>query len=298
MLMGMKQSFLVTLLLQCLVIIEGVRTVVDTSEGAAARSAAADALSSSLTVREQETPLVSIHFEMDPEEMQKMLGDRLEPDLYDGKAFIQVSVFYISSLWMKLPVVSFTPSMMSSWCMRISAYVKMKETEEKGYVILSADFEDSISGGIMTNGCKKSQLGTMCGTVAVNAVNQTVESDSKLFSVSENGTEILHLAATLEPLSNKPFWNWANERYARFRLSEDKKTLERGTQPPKHKTFSGNFEVQPADTIDPMWFKVFQTKFAGYGWGYLDDPKPDPCGQGRCFYSKEAVFVDEDAKKV
>ena len=87
--------------------------------------------------------MVSIHFEMDPEEMQKMLGDRLEPDLYDGKAFIQVSVFYISSLWMKLPVVSFTPSMMSSWCMRISAYVKMKETEEKGYVILSADFEDS-----------------------------------------------------------------------------------------------------------------------------------------------------------
>ena len=58
MLMGMKQSFLVTLLLQCLVIIEGVRTVVDTSEGAAARSAAADALSSSLTVREQETGLL------------------------------------------------------------------------------------------------------------------------------------------------------------------------------------------------------------------------------------------------
>ena len=58
MLMGMKQSFLVTLLLQSLVIIDGVRTVVDTSEGAAAWSAAADALSSSLTVREQETGLL------------------------------------------------------------------------------------------------------------------------------------------------------------------------------------------------------------------------------------------------
>ena len=146
-----KPSFVIALLLQHLVVIDGVRTV-DMSEGSVARSSSSDALSSRVTVRETETPLVSIHFSIKPSEMQKMLGDRLVPDVYDGKAFIQVSMFYITTLEMQ-SFLGFVPSLMSSWCMRISAYVKMKDSGEKGYVILSADFESSISGKIMTSAC-------------------------------------------------------------------------------------------------------------------------------------------------
>ena len=146
-----KLSFAIALLLQCLVVIDGVRTV-DMSEGNVARSSSSHALSSRMTVRETETPLVSIHFSMKPAEMQKMLGDRLVPDVYDGKAFIQVSMFYITTLEMST-FLGFVPSLMSSWCMRISAYVKMKDSGEQGYVILSADFESSFFGKIMTSAC-------------------------------------------------------------------------------------------------------------------------------------------------
>lgn len=245
-----------------------------------------------MTVRETETPLVSIHFSMKPAEMQKMLGDRLVPDVYDGKAFIQVSMFYITTLEMST-FLGFVPSLMSSWCMRISAYVKMKDSGEKGYVILSADFESSFFGKIMTSGCKSSQLGTMCGTVALN---RTKMSYGQLFSVKQDGNEILHLAAQLGNVSNTPFFNWANERYVRFQLSADKKTLKRGTQPENTKIWEGNYQVKlAAGAVDPIWSKVFQTKFAGYGWGYLDDPVPEPCGQGWCFFSSKAAFVDNEA---
>ena len=86
-----KMSFFIALLLQCSVVIDAFRTV-DMSEGGEARSSSSDGLSSRMTVRETETPLVSIHFPMEPAELQKMLGERLVPDVYDGKAFIQVGV--------------------------------------------------------------------------------------------------------------------------------------------------------------------------------------------------------------
>jgi len=286
-----KPSFVIALLLQCLVVIDGVRTV-DMSEGNVARSSSSHALSSRMTVRETETPLVSIHFSMKPAEMQKMLGDRLVPDVYDGKAFIQVSMFYITTLEMST-FLGFVPSLMSSWCMRISAYVKMKDSGEKGYVILSADFESSISGKIMTSGCKSSQLGTMCGTVAVN---RTKTSYGQSFSVKQDGNEILRLAAQLGNVSNTPFFNWANERYVRFQLRADKKTLKRGTQPKDTKIWEGNYQVKLAPgAIDPIRSRVFQTKFAGTGWEYIDDPVPEPCGQGWCFFSSKAAFVDNEA---
>lgn len=286
-----KMSFFIALLLQCSVVIDAFRTV-DMSEGGEARSSSSDGLSSRMTVRETETPLVSIHFPMEPAELQKMLGERLVPDVYDGKAFIQVSMFYISTLEMHT-LVGFVPSLMMSWCMRISAYVKAKDSREKGYVILSADFQSSFFGKIMTSGCKRSQLGTMCGTVAVN---QTQMSYGTLFSVKQDGNEILHLAAQLGNVSNTPFFNWANERYVRFQLSADKKTLKRGTQPSNTKIWEGNYQVTLAKgAIDPIWSKVFQTKFAGYGWGYLDDPVPEPCSQGWCFFSSKAAFVDNQA---
>jgi len=286
-----KPSFVIALLLQHLVVIDGVRTV-DMSEGSVARSSSSDALSSRVTVRETETPLVSIHFSIKPSEMQKMLGDRLVPDVYDGKAFIQVSMFYITTLEMQ-SFLGFVPSLMSSWCMRISAYVKMKDSGEKGYVILSADFESSISGKIMTSGCKSSQLGTLCGTIAVN---RTKMSYGQSFTVKQDGNEILHLAAQLGNVSNTPFFNWANERYVRFQLSADKKTLKRGTQPKETKIWEGNYQVKlAAGAVDPIWSKVFETKFAGYGWAYLDDPVPEPCGQGWCFFSSKAAFVDNEA---
>ncbi|CAE7577075.1 PARP10 [Symbiodinium sp. CCMP2592] len=243
-----------------------------------------------MTVRETETPLISVHFPMEPEDMQKVLGERLEPDVYDGKAYIQVSQFYIS----KLEMFGVVPSLMSSWCMRISAYVKLKNSQppgEKGYVILSADFDSSISGTIMTSGCKKSQLGTMCGTIAAN---QTEERDGKVFTVVQDKTLLLRLAAKQVPISNTAFLEWANQRYVRYQLSEDKKELRRGLQPENEKTFEGSYELEPFG-IKPFISAVFQTKYAGYGWGYLDNIT-DPCERGRCVFYEKAVFLDENAE--
>ena len=287
--MGSRFWLCITLLLQCLVV-QGVRTV-DTLEGGVARNilANSEALSSGMTVRETETPLVSVHFPMDPEDMQKMLGDRLEPDVYEGKAYIQVSQFYIS----KLEMFGVLPSLMSAWCMRISAYVKMKDSGEKGYVILSADFDSSFSGSIMTNGCKKSQLGTACGTIAAN---QTQEGDGQVFTVVQDKTLLLRLSAQQVPVSNEAFFNWANQRYVRFQLSEDKKELRRGTQPTEEKTWEGNYELKSFGAM-PFISEVFQTKYAGYGWGYLDATS-DPCQKGLCFFSKKAVFLDNNAETV
>jgi len=45
----------------------------------------------------------------------------------------------------------------------------------------------------------------------------------------------------------------------------------------------------------PFISRVFQTKYAGYGWGYLDDIT-DPCEKGLCFFFDKAVFLDKDAK--
>ncbi|CAE7357959.1 unnamed protein product [Symbiodinium natans] len=286
MLMASKHVFCIGLmLLHCVKLIHGVRKA-DIFEGEVAQSstANADAHSSRITVRETETPLISIHQPMDPEDMQKMLGDHLVPDVYDGKAFIQVSVFDLS----KLEIAGFLPSFMSSWCLRVSAYVKMKDSGEKGYMILSADFEDTISGMFMTRGCKSSQLGTLCGTIAVK---HTDEGDSKMFTVSEGGEPILHFAAQLGGVSNTAFFNWANERYVRFRLSDDKKTLLRGEQ--EDKTWDGNHQVQ----TDAFHSAIFNTKFAKYQWGYLDEVT-DACRKGYCFFSEKAGFVDHEAKPV
>ena len=47
----------------------------------------------------------------------------------------------------------------------------------------------------------------------------------------------------------------------------------------------------------PFISEVFQTKYAGYGWGKLDATS-DPCQKGLCFFSKKAVFLDNNAETV
>jgi len=62
----------------------------------------------------------------------------------------------------------------------------------------------------------------------------------------------------------------------------------------KRKTFEGSYELKPFGA-KPFISRVFQTKYAGYGWGYLDDIT-DPCEKGLCFFFDKAVFLDKDAK--
>jgi len=56
-----------------------------------------------------------------------------------------------------------------------------------------------------------------------------------VFTVMQDKTLLLRLAAQQVPVSNTAFLKWANERYVRFQLSEDKKELRRGLQPEKER---------------------------------------------------------------
>eukprot|EP00164_Ancoracysta_twista_P030006 GFYU01061024.1.p1 GENE.GFYU01061024.1~~GFYU01061024.1.p1 ORF type:complete len:185 (+),score=55.11 GFYU01061024.1:268-822(+) len=157
-----------------------------------------------VTVRETETPLLSIHRPIDPDRMQSMLGDKLVPDVYDGQAYIQVSVFDITHLETQIPIIGFVGTGTTSWCLRVSAYVKNKVTGEKGYVILSADFDHSIGGHIMTTGCKHSQLGTDCGTVKVQ--HQSSDHSEHYITVDNDARPLLRLGVTLREITQKDFY--------------------------------------------------------------------------------------------
>jgi len=263
-------------------VVQGMRTLVETGT----------------TVRETEQPSLSINYPVDPAKLQEKIGKRLEPDVYDGKAFIQVSAFYKSRVEMKAPLIGFAPTGMSSWGLRMSTYVK--KDGEKGFVVLSVDAESSL----MSTGCSWTQTekGTKCGTVQVtehsfrNYPIHIGDMGPRVVNVTvvEDKAEILSLRAQLsDTISSEAFQEWANNRTARFRVfGEDLGTLERGVQ--NERLFEGKHQVEMVSDFSSA---IFKTKsFFGESWSDLDHT--DPCRKGYCFLYEKFQFVDYEGVQV
>ncbi|CAE7225338.1 unnamed protein product [Symbiodinium sp. CCMP2456] len=246
-----------------------------------------------VTVRETEQPSLSINYPVDPARLQEKIGKRLEPDVYDGKAFVQVSVFFKSRVEMKAPVVGFVPTGMSSWGLRMSTYVK--KDGEKGFVVLSVDVESSL----MSTGCSWTQTekGTKCGSAKVTEhsfLPQNEDPKMANITVVEGTAELLSLRAELsDTVSNEPFQEWANNRTARFRVfGENLENLERGVQ--NERLFEGKHQVKMDSYFSSA---IFRTKsYFGESWSDLDHT--DPCREGYCFLYSKFQFVDYEGVKV
>lgn len=250
------------------------------------------------TVRETEQPSLSINYPVDPTKLQEKIGKHLEPDVYDGKAFVQVSVFYKSRVEMDAPLVGFVPTGMSSWGLRMSAYVK--KDGEKGFVVLAVDVESTL----MSKGCSWTQAekGTKCGVIKVTEhafhpenLNDPAAGPSIVnLTVVEDKAELLSIRAQLsDTVSNEAFQEWANNRTARFRVfGEDLENLERGVQ--NERLFEGKHQVEMVSDFSSA---IFQTKsYFGDSWSDLDHT--DPCRKGYCFLYSKFQFVDYAGVKV
>ncbi|CAJ1364027.1 unnamed protein product [Effrenium voratum] len=171
-----------------------------------------------LPIEETDTNLIYCNFPVEPEVLANYLnGDKLMPDLYEGKAWVSLMVFNLESLKLQSPLGKI-PMGGGGEMVKLSTYVRTKDSASKaGYLMLDLDFPQGARGWMQRAGCSFTQKGLHCGEVEVQV-------SANLTSVFASSSDGASLSAEFEVLEEE------DAKFLEYIIYRPYKVLQEGKQ--------------------------------------------------------------------
>lgn len=119
-----------------------------------------------LPIEELDKDMLYCNFPVEPQNLQKYLNPKLEPELFEGKAWVTAMIFEVESLKLMTPLGKL-PLGGGSELLKLTTSVVRKDTGDKGYLLMNLDFPSSAQGWVQKLGCSATQPGVNCGDSTV-----------------------------------------------------------------------------------------------------------------------------------
>eukprot|EP00438_Fugacium_kawagutii_P032361 Skav234864 [mRNA] locus=scaffold840:245697:246458:- [translate_table: standard] len=149
------------------------------------------------------------NFPVEPENLEKYLNPKLEPELFEGKAWVTAMIFEVESLKLMTPLGKL-PLGGGSELLKLTTSVVRKDTGDKGYLLMNLDFPSSAQGWVQKLGCSATQPGVSCGA---STVELDKRGSAQLSAAYDDATFEVHFEVTSQPedpkflqyLINRPY---------------------------------------------------------------------------------------------
>lgn len=236
---------------------------------------------STFHIRESDDNIFWVNVPVDKEDIQQFLTPDLLPSIYNDKAWISIMLFNIYSIktnvsgfWVEVPMTTGLTN-------KISVLVETKKGE-KGYLILSMDFDSGIIGTIKSIGCGKTEIGVICETCkSLNNDHSNTQWITKhgymmtaSYKVNESEYENLEFAKFV---SNRPF---------KFEKDSNSKTY---FYQQAGKDSKSNFDFKSINVTN------VQSNILNRRFGLVSKYEENLCKNNVCFWSNHLVFEDDGA---
>eukprot|EP00760_Papus_ankaliazontas_P004358 PhM_4_TR11829/c0_g1_i1/m.7948 len=263
------------------------------------------------TIRETDSNIFSYNIRVNATLLQSVLPPQLKPDMYDGSAWLTYNTFRIERIEVPTPIFGGWSTMMAipTWVTKTYIPVYHTSAADRGYLLLTMDFEPSFTGIIQQLGCSGTQKGVQCNK-AENFVVDTPTSPPSFLSTKMEGNNMFYnftgsYVATNSSYLTPPadFVAWLVNRTNKYELGDG-----------QHPTFSSQ-----SGRDDPLNYQgavsiVTDVEGAGFSTNILTTRVPQlapvevpenlmsAChrnqGRGFCFTAPYLLFVDPDSKPV
>ncbi|CAK9029886.1 Uncharacterized protein SCF082_LOCUS18980 [Durusdinium trenchii] len=238
--------------------------------------------SMALPIEEADKDMLYCNFPMEASRLQSYLNPKLEPELYDGKAWVTAMIFEVASLKLQTPLKVSIPLGGGSELFKLTTNVVRKETGDKGYLLMNLDFPSSAQGWIQKIGCSATQPGVQCGasTAVLDKSSAHITSyDQITFDVDFQVTSEEEDPNFLQYLINRPYKVLQDGPRGVVRMAQQ-----------EGKAAAGNYQGYQMK-VQSLKSSVFSKR-----WPSLQ--VDEDLASARCFWARQLVFVDHDGEEI
>ena len=236
-------------------------------------------LGAALPIEETDKDMLYCNFEVEPEHLEAYLNEKLEPELYEGKAWVTAMMFELSTLKLVTPLGKF-PLGGGSELFKLTTNVVRRDTGEKGYLLMNLDFPSGAQGWLQKIGCSATQPGVDCG-----ASTSVLEKSTAQLSAYDDATFEVDFQVTSTP---------EDPRFLHYVIDRPLKVLQQGVRgvvrvaEQEGKEAKSNYKGYVVK-VKSLKSSVFATRWPAFEVNE---------SAFRCFWAQQLVFVDHDADTI
>ena len=238
--------------------------------------------SMALPIEESDKDMLYCNFPVSPENLQSYLNPKLQPELYDGQAWVTAMIFQVASLKLQTPLGKIWLGG-GSELFKLTTNVVRRETGDKGYLLMNLDFPSSAEGWIQKMGCSATQPGVKCGasTADLQKTGAKLQSsyDEVTFDVDFQVTSEHEDPKFLQYVINRPYKVLQDGPEGLVRMAQQ-----------EGKASPGNYQAYRMK-VHSLVSSVFAKR-----WPSLK--VDESLTSARCFWADQLVFVDHDGEKI
>lgn len=236
--------------------------------------------SMALPIEESDKDMLYCNFPVSPENLQSYLNPKLQPELYEGQAWVTAMIFQVASLKLKTPLGKIWLAG-GSELFKLSTNVVRRETGDKGYLLMNLDFPSSAEGWRM--GCSATQPGVKCGASTADlqktGAHLASSYDEVTFDVDFQVTSEHEDPKFLQYVINRPYKVLQDGPEGLVRMAHQ-----------EGKASPGNYQAYRMK-VHSLVSSVFAKR-----WPSLK--VDESLTFARCFWADQLVFVDHDGEKI
>jgi len=216
-------------------------------------------------------------------ELQKLVSPILTVDTFGGTGWISIECFHLDRLRVNFPLGWFDTHT-AAYIVKTKTYVSYKSAVP-GQLIMSMDFDTSLSGITQALGCAATQSGIIC--LEADSMARTNNGLAQTLLAGDNSQLRVNFSQTANT-TDPAFVKWIMDHYTA------KYTQTGPTGQVYQAQDDGNFPVHPFQTLGVL---DFSTTILSQRFG-VTIPDSQVCRKGECFWSGESYLVDVDGVEI
>ena len=238
--------------------------------------------SMALPIEESDKDMLYCNFPVEPSNLQSYLNPKLQPELYDGKAWVTAMIFQVASLKLQTPLGKI-PLGGGSELFKLTTNVVRNQTGDKGYLLMNLDFPSSAQGWVQKMGCSATQPGVQCGASTAELEKSGSAHlrsyDQVTFDVDFQVTSEHEDSNFLQYVINRPYKALQDGFRGVVRMAHQ-----------EGKAAASNYQGYRIK-VRSLVTSVFAKR-----WPSLK--VEETVTAARCFWAKQLVFVEHDGEKI
>ena len=239
------------------------------------------ALCMALPIEEADKDMLYCNFPVEPSNLQSYLNPKLQPELYEGKAWVTAMIFEVASLKLKTPLGKI-PLGGGSELFKLTTNVVRKTTGDKGYLLMNLDFPSSAQGWIEKMGCSATQPGVQCGATTADLEKSgsahVASYDHVTFDVEFEMTSEPEDSEFLQYIINRPYKVLQDAQGVARVARQDGKDA-----PGNYRGYRLKLQSLVSSVFAKRWPKL-----------HVEESQ----AAARCFWSDQLIFVDHDGEQI
>lgn len=240
------------------------------------------AVPSALPIEESDKDMLYCNFPVELSNLQSYLNPKLQPELYDGKAWVTAMIFEVASLKLQTPLGKI-PLGGGSELFKLTTNVVRNQTGDKGYLLMNLDFPSSAQGWVQKMGCSATQPGVQCGASTADLEKSgsahLTSYDQVTFDVDFQVTSEHEDSKFLQYVINRPYKALQDGPRGVVRMAHQ-----------EGKAAASNYQGYHIK-VRSLVSSVFAKR-----WPSLK--VEETVTAARCFWANQLVFVDHDGEKI